>query len=132
MVFHVFLGRNGINVEGATHKQVVDYIRSGGDTLTLTGMLHGYANILLCLSLFCTCLLLLLLRSPAISLGFTILDEMFACVTFFFFNPTIEVVTFCLRGWCMLGVVLLLAFTRLGHECQDILSLCDGMHVCTD
>ncbi|XP_070204993.1 sorting nexin-27-like [Littorina saxatilis] len=27
---------NGINVEGATHKQVVDFIRSGGDTLTLT------------------------------------------------------------------------------------------------
>ncbi|KAL8583666.1 hypothetical protein ACOMHN_037389 [Nucella lapillus] len=27
---------NGINVEGSTHKQVVDYIRSGGDTLTLT------------------------------------------------------------------------------------------------
>ena len=32
----------------------------------------------------------------------------------------------------MLGVLLLLAFTRLGHECQDLLSLCDGMHVCTD
>ncbi|XP_076443593.1 sorting nexin-27-like [Babylonia areolata] len=27
---------NGVNVEGATHKQVVDYIRSGGDVLTLT------------------------------------------------------------------------------------------------
>lgn len=27
---------NGINVEGATHKQVVDLIRSGGDTLVLT------------------------------------------------------------------------------------------------
>ncbi|XP_005098481.1 sorting nexin-27 [Aplysia californica] len=27
---------NGMNVEGATHKQVVDYIRSGGDSLTLT------------------------------------------------------------------------------------------------
>ena len=34
--------------------------------------------------------------------------------------------------WCMLGVFLLLAFTRLGHECQDLLSPCDGMHVCTD
>ena len=32
----------------------------------------------------------------------------------------------------MLGVFLLLAFTRLGHECQDLLSLCDGMYVCTD
>jgi len=29
--------RNGANVEGATHKQVVDLIRSGGDTLVLTG-----------------------------------------------------------------------------------------------
>ena len=32
----------------------------------------------------------------------------------------------------MLGVFLLLAFTCLGHECQDLLSPCDGMHVCTD
>ena len=47
------------------------------------------------------------------------------------FNPTIEVVTFHLRGWCMLGVFLLPAFTCLGHEHQDLLSLCDGMHVCT-
>ena len=51
---------------------------------------------------------------------------------FFFFNPTIEVVTVRLRGWYMLGVFLLPAFTRLGHECQDLLSPCDGMHVCTD
>ena len=35
------------------------------------------------------------------------------------FNPTTGVVTFHLRGWCMLGVFFLLAFTRLGHECQD-------------
>ena len=35
--------------------------------------------------------------------------------------PTIEVVTFRLHGWCMLGVFLLLAFTCLGHECQDLL-----------
>ena len=27
------------------------------------------------------------------------------CVCDHFFNPTIEVVTFCLRGWCMLGVL---------------------------
>ena len=46
-----------------------------------------------------------------------------------FFNPTIEVVTFHLRGWCILGVFLLSAFTRLGHECQDLLSPCHGMHV---
>ena len=32
----------------------------------------------------------------------------------------------------MLGVFLLPAFTRLGHECQDLLSPCNGMHVCTD
>ena len=49
-----------------------------------------------------------------------------------FFNPTIEVVTFRLHGWCMLGVFLLPAFTWLGHEHQDLMSLCDGMHVCTD
>jgi hypothetical protein len=29
-------GSNGVNVEGATHKQVVDLIKSGGDVLTLT------------------------------------------------------------------------------------------------
>ena len=46
------------------------------------------------------------------------------------FNPNIEVVTFRLSGWCMLGVFLLPAFTRLGHEHQDLLSPCDGMHVC--
>ena len=49
-----------------------------------------------------------------------------------FFNPTIKVVTFRLRGWCTLGVFLLLAFTCLGHERQDLLSPCDEMHVCTD
>ena len=49
-----------------------------------------------------------------------------------FFNPTIKVVTFRLCGWCVLGVFLLPAFTRLGHERQDLLSPCDGMHVCTD
>ena len=37
----------------------------------------------------------------------------------FFFNPTVEEVTFHLRGMCMLGVFLLLAFNCLGHECQD-------------
>ena len=33
-----------------------------------------------------------------------------------FFNPTIEVVTFCLHEWCMLGVFLLPALTCLGHK----------------
>ena len=32
----------------------------------------------------------------------------------------------------MLGVFLLSVFTRLGHECQDLLSSCDGMHECID
>ena len=36
-----------------------------------------------------------------------------------FSSPTIEEVT-------------LLASNRLGHECEDLLSLSDGMHVCTD
>ena len=49
-----------------------------------------------------------------------------------FFNPTTKVVTFRLRGWCVLGVFLLRAFTRLGHERQDLLSPCNEMHVFTD
>ena len=67
---------------------------------------------------------------PAISLGFTSYGEIFAYVTVF--NPIIEVVTFRLRGWCMLGVFLLLAFTHLGHECEDLLKPSVEMHVCTD
>ena len=63
--------------------------------------------------------------------GSPLLGEIFAYVTVFF-NPTIKVVTFRLRGWCVLGVFLLPAFTRLGHERQDLLSPCDEMHVCTD
>ena len=68
---------------------------------------------------------------PAISLGLTRFSEMFVYVTIFFIR-TIQVVTFCLHQWYKLGVFLLLAFTRLGHECQDLLSPCDGMHVCID
>ena len=90
---------------------------SGLTTLFTVGSISEAAN------------LLLLLHSPTISLGFTILGKIFAYVTIF--NPTIGVVMFRLRGWCMLGVFLLPAFTRLGHECQDLLSLCDGMHVST-
>ena len=59
-------------------------------------------------------LLLLLLRFPAVSLGFTILGEIFA-------NVTVEVVTFRLREWCMLGVFLVPAFTRLDNERWDLL-----------
>jgi hypothetical protein len=32
-----FKKRNGANVDGSTHKQVVDLIKSGGDELRLTG-----------------------------------------------------------------------------------------------
>ena len=75
--------------------------------------------------------MLLLLRSPAISVGFTVLGEIVAYVAIFI--STIEAVTFRLCGWCVLGVFLLLlllsAFTR---ECQDLLSSCGGMHVWTD
>ena len=69
------------------------------------------------------------LRSPAISHHFWVrILSMWP----FFFNPTVKAVTFRLRGRCVLGVFLLPAFTRLGHERQDLLSLCDEMHVCTD
>lgn len=34
--FSLFTYRNNVNVEGSTHKQVVDLIKSGGDCLTLT------------------------------------------------------------------------------------------------
>ena len=71
------------------------------------------------------------LRSPAISLGFTTFWVRFLR-KWPFFNPTIKVVTFRLHGWCVLGVFLLPAFTRLGHERQDLLSPCEEMHVCTD
>ena len=70
--------------------------------------------------------LLLHLCSPARPQGFTILGEIFAYVTVS--NPTTEVVTFRLRGWYMLGVFLLPAFTHLRHERQDLLSLYDGIH----
>ena len=64
------------------------------------------------------------------SLGFPILGAIFAYGPFSY--PTIGVVTFRLPEWCMLGVFLLPAFTRLGHEYRDLLSPCDRMHVCPD
>ena len=76
--------------------------------------------------------ILLLLRSQLYVWGSRFWLRIFNNNMWPFFNPTIEVVTFWLREWCMLGVFLLSAFTHLGHECQDLLSLCDGMHVCTD
>ena len=47
-----------------------------------------------------------------------------------FLNPTIEVVTFRLYGWCMLDVFLLSALNHLGHECQHLLSPCNWIQVC--
>ena len=47
-----------------------------------------------------------------------------------FVNPTIEVATFRLHGWCILGVFLLPVFIFQEQECQDLLSPCNGMHVC--
>ena len=41
--------------------------------------------------------------------------EIFAYVRVF--SPTIEVITFRLRGWGMQDVFLLKVFTRLRHEC---------------
>ena len=67
---------------------------------------------------------------PSYIFGVTILGEIFAYVTIF--NLTIKVVTVRFCGWGMLGVFLLSAFTRLGHERQDLASPCDGMRVCTD
>ena len=52
-------------------------------------------------------------------MGFIIFGWDF-CVCDRFFNPTIQVVTFRLCGCCVLGVFLLPAFTRLGHERQDL------------
>ena len=83
---------------------------------------HGRRALFMCV-LFLLCFLV-------ISLGFTIFREIFVYVTVF--NPIIEVVIFHLCGRCMLGVFLLPAFTRLGHDCQDLFSPCEGMHVCKD
>ena len=81
----------------------------------------NFSRLLVCfLVFFSLTLLFFCLRSPAFPLGFTILGEIFAYVTVF--NPTIEVATLRRHGWYMLGVFLLPAFTRLGHECQDRLS----------
>ena len=76
-------------------------------------------------------LLLFLLRSPAAYLWCSPFWVRFLRMSSFF-NPTFEVVTLRLRGWWLLGVFLLPAFTRHRHECQNLLSPCDGMHVCTD
>ena len=55
---------------------------------------------------------------PARSLGFTSFCEIFVNVTAFviFFNPTIEVVIFRLRGWCMLDVLFSFFFLCCRHS----------------
>ena len=58
--------------------------------------------------------------SLAMSLGWVFSRIRLFFFIFFFFTPTIEVVTFHLRGWCMLGVFLSPAFTRLGHEMMNV------------
>ena len=68
---------------------------------------------------------------PVISLRFTIFGEISAHVTIPGILSNHRSSHIPLHGWCMLGV-LLPAFSRLGHACQDLLSPCDGMHVCTD
>ena len=42
-----------------------------------------------------------------------------------------QAVTICLHGRNMQGVLLLPAFTHLGHEYQDLLSQCDRLCACT-
>ena len=66
-----------------------------------------------------------------ISLGFTTLGETFAFVTIFLKSNHRG--SHILSSWMVhAGVSLLPAFTRIGHECQDLLSLCNAMHVCTN
>ena len=74
----------------------------------------------------------ILLCFPAISLGFTILGEIFAYVTFFVFVLSNHSGSHMpLPGWFMLSVFLLLAFAHPGHECQDLFSPCDGIYTQT-
>ena len=75
--------------------------------------------------------LFLLLLHSQLSLSSSTLWVRFLCV-WPVFNPTVEVVTFHICGWCVLGVFLLRAFIHLEHESQDLLNVCDAMHVCTD
>ena len=49
-----------------------------------------------------------------------------------FLNPTIEVATFRLRGWCMQCVFLLSVFTYVGHEYHDhaVCVFVAGIYLC--
>ena len=75
---------------------------------------------------------IILLRSQLHLWGSPFLVRILRMLPFFFFYQNREVVTFRRCGWCMLSVFLLLAFTRLGQDCHNLLSPCDGVHVCTD
>ena len=58
---------------------------------------------------------------PAMSLGFCTLGEMFAHVTCF--NPTIEIVTFRLCGWCFLGAFVASIYpskTRISESFESV------------
>ena len=62
---------------------------------------------------------------PSYTAGVHLFWVRFFCICDDFLkNPTIEVATSHLCGWCTLGVFLLPSFTSLGHECQDLLMEC--------
>ena len=85
-----------------------------------------YVCVRMCVCVFYVCVFVS--AFPALSLGFIIFGEMFTYLTVFL-NPTIEVVTFRLRGWCQ-ECFLFSASILVGHECQDLFSPCDGTRVC--
>ena len=62
---------------------------------------------------------------PAISLGFSIFGEIFMYVS-------IKKKSNHRCSHILSSLFFVVAFTCLGHECQDLLNLCNGMHVCTD
>ena len=52
---------------------------------------------------------------------------------FFFFSKSNHWGSHIPSSWMVhAGCVFVAAFTHLGYECQDLLSLSNGMHVCTD
>ena len=69
---------------------------------------------------------------PAVSLGFTIFGEIFAYVTASKSNHRGSCIPSSLVAGACWVCFLLPVFTHQGHECQDLSSLCDGMHVSTD
>ena len=86
----------------------------------------------MCVCGVCVCVCVCVCVFVVVVCLFVCFFVLFLCCCFFFFNQTTEVITFRLRGWCRLGVFLLPAFTRLGHECQDLLSPREGMRASTE